>query len=154
MIKRTIPRLGLLVLSALLIAALTAAAPVVTAPNVTFTLVSGLPSTLNVGDTATVVVQVTSDQEFLFAQMLPTFYFPGRGIMATNMGGDRSRGGTAATLEITFIAKGSTADFPNEGACPTSGVAPVAFVAGVRYPNGYLASQRFPESGFYCVTVP
>lgn len=154
MTKRMSFRLGLLALSLMLVGVLTAAAPAWTAPNVTFTLVSGLPSTLNVGETATAIVQVTSDQEFLFAQMLPTFYFPGRGVMATNMGGDRSRGGTTATLAITFIGKNSTADLPNEGACPTGGVAPVAFVAGVRYPNGYVASQRFPESGFYCVTVP
>jgi hypothetical protein len=153
MAKRIVSMFGLLILSVLLAGALTAAAPG-PVPNVTFTLVSGLPPTMNVGDTATVVVQVTSDQEFLFAQMLPTFYFPGRGLMATNMGGDRVLGNTSATLEITFIAKGSTADFPNEGACPTSGVAPVAFVAGVRYPNGLVVPQRFPTTGFYCVSVP
>ena len=109
---------------------------------------------MNVGDTATVVVQVTSDQEFIFAQMLPTAWFPGRGVTAVNPGGDRDHMSTSATLEVTFTAKGSTADFPNEGACPTGGVAPVAVVAGVRYPGGLVVSQRFPESGFFCVAVP
>jgi hypothetical protein len=151
MVKRIVSILGLLVLSALLTGTLTAAAPL---PNATFTLVSGLPTTMNVGDTATVVVQVNSDQEFLFAQMLPGFYFPGRGLMATNMGGDRVQNNTTATLEITFVAKESTADLPNEGACPTAGVAPVTFVAGVRYPGGYVVSQRFPATGYYCVAVP
>ncbi|GEM_PF-781723 len=153
MAKRIVSMIGLLILSALLTGALTAAAPG-PVPNVTFTLVSGLPSTMNVGDTATVVVQVDSDQEFLFAQMLPAFYFPGRGLMAENMGGDRVQNSTSATLKITFVAKGTTADFPNEGACPTGGVAPVAFVAGVRYAGGAVVSQRFPATGYYCVTVP
>ncbi len=146
MIKRIVSIVALLVLSTVL----TAAAPV---PNVTFELLQELPDAMNVGETATVVVKVNSDQEFLLAQMLPTFYFPGRGLMATNMGGDRVLNGTTATLEITFFAKNSTANLPNEGACPTAGVAPVAFVAGVHYPGGFVAAQRFPESGFYCVTV-
>lgn len=153
--KKLLSIIGPLVLAVLLTVTLTAAAPApAVTPNVTFELVSGLPPTLNVGQTATVVVQVTSDQEFLFAQMLPTFFFPGRGVTATNTGGDRVHGSTTATLEITFIAKQSTADLPNEGACPTGGVAPVAVVAGVRYPGGYVASQRFPATGFFCVAVP
>lgn len=153
MAKKIAPMFGLLILAALLTGVLTAAAPG-PVPNVTFTLVSGLPSVMNVGETATVIVQVDSDQEFLFAQVLPTFYFPGRGVMATDMGGDRVQNNEHATLKITFVAKGSTTDFPNEGACPTGGVAPIAFVAGVRYPGGAVVSQRFPATGFYCVTVP
>ncbi|MBI5838536.1 MAG: hypothetical protein HZB19_00405 [Chloroflexi bacterium] len=138
MLKRILSAFGLLVLIALLTGALTAAAPI---PNVTFTLVSGLPSTMNVGDTATVVVQVTSDREFNFAQMLPTFYFPGRGVVAVQ-GGDHAGSGTTATLEITFKAKGSTAEF--------GGAVPVSVVAGVRYQGGYVASQQFD----FNVTVP
>ena len=152
MLKRSVSIIGLLLLSALLTGLLTAAAPL-PVPTTTFQLLSDLPLTMNEGETATVVVQVTSDQEFLFAQMMPTFYFPGRGLMATNMGGDRVHGGTSATLAITFIAKNSTADLPNEGACETAGVAPVAFYALARYP-GFVASQRFPAEGFYCVKVP
>src|SRR5687767_10873212 len=73
--KRFVALFGLLILSIILAGAIIAAAPG-PAPNVTFTLVSGLPATMNVGETATVVVEVTSDQEFIFAQMLPTFYYP------------------------------------------------------------------------------
>lgn len=153
MAKRIVSTLGLLLLSALLTGVLTAAAPL-SVPTTDIQLISGLPSTMNVGDTATVVVQITSDQEFLYAQMLPTSWFPGRGVVAVNQGGDRVQGGTTATLEVTFVAKASTADFPNEGACPTGGVAPVAVVAGVRYPGGYVVQQRFPVSGFFCVAVP
>ena len=146
MMKRVLFSLGLLVSMILLTGALTAAAPV---PNVTFTLLNGLPSTLNVGETATVTVHVDSDQEFLLAQMLPTFYFPGRGVVAANTGGDRVLRSTSADLTVTFVAKGSTADFTGGWSCPP-GTAPVATVVGVRYPGGFVASQRFD----FCVTVP
>ena len=138
MLKRTLFSFGLLILAALLTGALTAAAPL---PNVTFTLVSGLPSTMNVGDTATVVVQVTSDQDFNFAQMMPTFFFPGRGVVAVQ-GTDHAGSGKTATLAITFKAKGSTTDL--------GGAIPVSVVTGARYQGGFVASQRFD----FNVTVP
>jgi hypothetical protein len=138
MLKRILSAFGLLILTALLTGALTAAAPI---PNVTITLVSGLPATMNVGDTATVVVQVTSDQEFNYAQMLPTFFFPGRGVVAVQ-GGDHVGSGTSTLLEITFLAKGSTAKFGD--------AIPVSVVAGARYRGGYVVSQRFD----FNVTVP
>lgn len=138
MLKRTLSVIGLLILLILMTGALTAAAPV---PNVTITLVSGLPPTMNVGETVTVVVQVTSDQPFTSAQMLPDFYFPGRGVVSIQ-GGDHAGSGTSALLEITFKAKGSTADL--------GGAVPVSVVAGVRFRGGYIVSQRFDFS----VTVP
>lgn len=141
MLRKTLSTFGLLALMVLLTGVLTAAAPPPPTPNVTFTLISGLPATMNVGDTATVVVQVTSDQEFNFAQMLPTFYFPGRGVVAVQ-GGDHAGSGTSATLEITFTAKDSTADL--------GGAIPVSVVAGARYKGGYTASQQFD----FMVTVP
>ncbi len=159
MVKKIASLLGLLVLSAMLTGALTAAAPMAVVPNVTFTMVSAPPATMHVGDTAAVVVSINSSQDMLSAQMLPTFHFPGRGVMATNMGGDRSMGGTTADLTITLVAKNPTAGLAAEGVVcdngePSSGnVAPVAFVAGVRYPGGVVVSQRFPESGFYCISV-
>src|SRR5512138_3460504 len=100
---------------------LTATAPVPATPNVTFTLVQGLPATMEVGETATVIVKLESDQEFLFAQALPNFYFQGRGVVAFGKKLDRSQGGTTATLQLTYKAKGSTAEFPG-------GVVPVHFV--------------------------
>ena len=138
MYKKMISVFSLLVLTTLLTGAWTAAAPT---PNVTFTLVSELPTVMNVGDTATVVVQVTSDQKFSFAQMLPNFFFPGRGVVAVQ-GGDHAGSGTTATLEITFEAKGSTADL--------GGAVPVSVFAGARYRGGYVASQQFD----FFVTVP
>lgn len=123
---------SVLVLSILIISALTAAVPL---PVTTFTLVQGLPSTMNIGETYTVIVHVESDQQFLSVQALPSFQFPGKGVVAVQ-GGDRAGGGTSATLEVTFQAKSSTARMPD-------GVAPVYVVVGVRYPGGYVAVQRY-----------
>ncbi len=159
MLKRIISLLGLIVLLGLGTGVLSAAAPMPPAPTVTFTVVSAPPAVMHVGDEAAFVVTVQSSQEMLFAQMLPTFHFPGRGVMAVNMGGDRSVGGTTATLTITLVAKNVTAGLPAEGVVcengvPSSGgVAPVAFMAGARFQNGLVVPQRFPASGFYCITV-
>jgi hypothetical protein len=131
--------LACLVLALITVSLLTAAAPV---PTTTFTLVQGLPSTMNVGDEYTVVVQVVSDQQFTSATALPSFQYPGKGVVAVQ-GGDRAGSGTSATLEVTFKAKSSTAKMKN-------GVAPVHVVVGVRYAGGYVATQDF----VFDVTVP
>jgi hypothetical protein len=55
----------------------------------------------------TVVVQVNSDQEFISATALPSFQYPGKGVVALQ-GGDRAGRGTSATLAITFKAKSPT----------------------------------------------
>jgi hypothetical protein len=130
---------SVLALSILMVSLFTAAAPV---PNTTFTLVQGLPSTMNVGESYTVIVQVDSDQQFLSAQALPSFQFPGKGVVAVQ-GGDRTVGDTSATLAITFKAKSPTARMPD-------GAAPVHVVVGVRYPGGYVAVQDY----LFNVTVP
>lgn len=132
MSRRIISMIGLLALIALMTGILTAAAPL---PVTTFTLVQGLPPTMNVGETYTVIVQVESDQTFISAQALPSFQFPGKGVVAVQ-GGDRTGSGTSATLEVTFKAKSSTANFP-------SGFAPVFVVVGVRYAGGYVAVQEY-----------
>ncbi len=119
-------------LSLLLVSLLTAASPT---PETTFTLVQGLPETMQVGETFTVIVQVESDQTFLSAQALPSFQYPGKGVVAVQ-GGDRTGRGTADTLEVAFQAKSSTARMQD-------GVAPVHVVVGVRYPGGYVAVQDF-----------
>jgi hypothetical protein len=130
---------SVLILCILIVSLLTAAAPV---PNTTFTLVQGLPEVMNVGDTYTVIVQVESDQPYLFAQALPSFEYVGKGMVAVQ-GGDHARDGTSATLEITYLAKSSTAQMPG-------GMAPVYAVAAVRYPGGFVVSEQYV---FY-VTVP
>ena len=93
------------------------------------------------GDTATVVVQVESDQEFNFAQMQPDVYFPGRGVVAVQ-GGGHAGAGSSATLEVTFEAKSSTSDF--------GGAVPVSVVVGVRYKGGFVSTERYD----FLVDVP
>lgn len=131
--------LSFLVASILAVSLLTAASPM---PNTTFTLVQGLPATMNVGETYTVIVQVNSDQQFISAQALPSFQYAGKGVVAVQ-GGSRVGSGTSATLAITFKAKSSTARM--EG-----GVAPVFVVVGVRYGGGYVAVQEY----LFMVAVP
>lgn len=130
---------SVLVLTFVMIGLLTAAAPI---PNTTFTLVQGFPAIMNVGDVYTVIVQVDSDQEFVSVQALPSFQYPGKGVVAVQ-GGDRSGRGTSATLEVTYKAKGPTTKM--EG-----GVAPVYLVVGVRYGGGYVSVQEY----VFQVTVP
>lgn len=130
---------SVLVVSILIIGLFTAAAPV---PNPTFTLVQGLPATMQVGETYTAIVQVDSDQQFISAQALPSFQYPGKGVVAVQ-GGSRTGSGTSATLSITFRAKGSTARMEN-------GVAPVYVVVGVRYAGGYVVVHEY----IFSVTVP
>jgi hypothetical protein len=122
-----------LVLMLFITGLLTAAAPL---PNTTIELVGEFPDTMAIGQTVTLEVQVTSDQPFLGVQAMPSFAYPGKGVVAVQ-GGDHATGGTSANLEITFQAKSSTAKM--EG-----GVATVYVVVGVRYPGSYVAVQQYP----------
>jgi hypothetical protein len=133
MSKRIFSFIGLMALMVLMTGVLTAAAPV---PVTTFTLVQGLPAVMNVGDTYTVIVQVESDQQFIFAQALPSEFFPGRGVVAAQ--GDHVGQGTTATLSVPFYAKTSTLGF--------NGPALVAVSVGVRYGGGYIVVQRYDFS--------
>jgi hypothetical protein len=152
MSKRNISMIGLLTLTALMTGLLTAAAPL---PNTSIELLgpeelrvlndpqASTPTiTMNVGETLTVIVQVDSDQPFISAMALPSFQFPGKGVVAVQ-GGDRAGSDTSATLEVTFKAKGATTKMPN-------GVAPVHVVVGVRYGGGYVAVRDY----LFNVTVP
>jgi hypothetical protein len=137
--KRLILLAGLACLAILMTGLLTAAAP---APNVEFTLVSELPSRMNVGETYTVVVQVESVVPFSSVHANPSFQYPGKGVVAVQ-GGDRAGSGTSATLEITYKAKTDTSKM--EG-----GYAPVYFVVGVRYGGGVVVVKEY----LFNVTVP
>src|SRR6185503_12486287 len=143
--KRLFSLFSLTMLLILMTGILTAAAPM---PNTSIELVRPVelqvlndpqaptPTlTMNVGDTLTVRVEVKSDQQFLFAQALPSFFFPGRGVVAVQ-GGDHAGSGTFAPLEITFRAKSPTAAIDSNGV-------PVHMVVGVRYPGGYVVVRDF-----------
>jgi len=138
--KRIFPYITLVLIIVLVSSFITAAAPL---PVTTFMLVRGLPLTMNVGDTSTVVIEVESNVPFIFAQALPAMQFPGRGVVGAV--GDHVGQGTTATLEVTFTAKESTSDFPN-----SPGYSPVSVTVGVRYPGGYVVAQRYD----FVVTVP
>ena len=138
--KRIFPSVFLALVLVFTVVSTTAAAPT---PTTTFTLVQGLPSTMNVGETYTVIIQVESDLEFNAVQALPSFMFPGKGVVAVQ-GGDHAGRGTFATLEVTFQAKSSTANFPG------GGFAPVHVVVGARYAGGFVAVQDY----LFNVTVP
>lgn len=146
MSKRIFSFIGLVALMVLMTGVLSAAAPM---PVTTIELVQGLPAVMNVGDTATVIIQVNSDQPFNGVTALPSFHFPGKGVAAVQ-GGDHEGRATSATVELTFKAKSSTAEFPATDTCPDGGVAPVSVVVGARYAGGYVAAQRFD----FCVQVP
>jgi hypothetical protein len=152
MFKRIISLIGLLALMVLMTGMLTAAAPL---PNTSFELLGPaellvlndpqVPTptlTMNVGDTLTVIVKVDSDQQFISAMALPSFQFPGKGVVAVQ-GGDRTGSDTSAELKVTFKAKSPTTRMPNN-------IAPVHVVVGVRYPGGYVAVRDY----LFNVTVP
>ena len=138
--KKLISYVGLALMMVLMTGVLTAAVAV---PTVTFFLVQGLPATMALGETQTVIVEVTSGSPFLFAQALPSMYYPGRGVVAA--AGDHVGKGTSAVLEVPFTAKNPTGAFAN-----APGYAPVSVVVGVRFQGGYVVSQQYD----FVVTVP
>jgi hypothetical protein len=137
--KKLFSFIGLTLMMVLMTGVLTAAAP---APNVTFNLVQGLPATMNVGDTYTVVVEVASDVPFNSVQAMPDLQYPGKGVVHV-MGGDHVGGGTSATVEVTFTARTDTSKMPD-------GKDVVAVIVGVRYKGGVVVGEYFP----FEVTVP
>jgi hypothetical protein len=137
--KKLFSFIGLALMMVLMTGVLTAAAP---APNVTFNLVQGLPATMNVGDTYTVVVEVESDVPFNSVQAMPDLQYPGKGVVHV-MGGDHVGGGTSATVEVTFTARTDTSKMPD-------GKDVVAVIVGVRYKGGVVVGEYFP----FEVTVP
>ena len=144
--KRIFPIVGLALLMVLMTGVLiVAAAPTPPAtPNVTFALVQGLPSTMNIGETYTTIVKVTSDSEFNWAAARASFQYPGKGVVAAQGGGGEHEGtATEALLEVSYTAKTDTSKMPN-------GEDIVYLVVGVRFKNGYVASEQFQ----FNVTVP
>jgi len=131
--KKSFSYFGLALLIVLMTGVLTAAAPM---PKVQFKLVSGLPSTMHVGDTYTVVVDVTSDVPFNSVQAMPDPQYPGKGVVPVQ-GGDHAGPGTSATVEVTFTAKSAPERLPG-------GKDVMAVVVGVRYKGGVVIGEVFP----------
>lgn len=137
--KKLFSYIGLALMMVLMTGVLTAAAP---APNVTFNLVQGLPTTMNVGESYTVIVEVTSDVPFNAVQAMPDPQYPGKGVVPVK-GGDHAGAGTSATVEVTFMAKTDTSKMPD-------GKDVMAVVVGVRYKGGVVLGEIFP----FEVSVP
>lgn len=132
--------------------------PVAAAPSKTYVKLLNPPKhgelVLEVGESYTFLIEVVSEEPYLFAAAKVDAYYPGRGIHSP--GGDQAGRGTTALLEITITGKNSTADLPAvcdwpwPGKCWDEGVAPVAIVAGMRYDGGVVFPEYFP----FAVIVP
>jgi hypothetical protein len=119
----------------LLILGTTAAAPQpLPAPRVTIELVNALPEVLNLGDSYTVEIRISSDVEYLSVFAMPAPQFPGRYVVIDKP--DHAGSGTSATLYITFTAKNNTSlDFPD-------GVH-LSFVVAARFKGGITVSEWY-----------
>ena len=127
------------------------------APGVTITLVNPPPDgllELDVGESYTFEVHITSDEPFILAAAMPDSYYPGRGVYWH--GGDRATHDTEAVLYLTMTGKKSTADLPAVYDWPEPGVdwpegtVPALIAAGVRFQRGQVVAERFT----FAVVVP
>ena len=127
------------------------------APGVTITLLNPPPDDLlelDVGQSYTFNVEITSTEPFILAAAMPDSYYPGRGVYWH--GGDRVVHGTSAVLHLTMTGKKSTADLPAvydwpvPGDCWPAGTVPALIVAGVRFQRGQVSSDQFT----FAVKVP
>ena len=136
--KKLLSYVGLALMMVLMTGVLTAAAP---APNVFFEVLSGeFPKSMQVGDTHTIIVKVTSDIPFNGVQAMPDLQYPGKGVVHVQ-GGDHARGECSetectATVEVTFLAKTDTSKMPG-------GKDVMAVVVGVRYKGGVVVGEVF-----------
>jgi hypothetical protein len=120
-------------------------------PDITITVLDlpDEPLVLAVGESRTFQIEITSTEEFIFAAAMPDAYYPGRGVIFR--GRDQVTKDTTARLELTVTGKGSTAGFEpvcgwyaETSECSPAGLAPLAIVAGVRFPGGIAVGEAFP----------
>jgi hypothetical protein len=126
-------------------------------PGVTFELINppaGGLLELDIDESHTFEIKITSDEPFVIAMVMTDAYYPGRGVFWH--GGDRATHDTEATLHVTIKGKNSTSElfsvcgWPEPGICWPDGVAPVSITAGVRYRGGIVVARIFS----FAVTVP
>lgn len=112
------------------------------------------PLELDVGESYTFDILVTSTEPFAVALAMPDAYYPGRGVYWHAR--DRAAQSTSALLHLTMTGKDSTADlaavcdWPEPGDCWPEGVAPVSIVVGARFSGGLVYTEAFP----FAVKVP
>ena len=117
-----------------------------TEPEVTFTLLTPLPTQLAVGETAVIGVRVESSERFAMAIALSDAYFPGRGVRFD--GSSAHPNDTSADLYLTITGTRSTADIPAVQDWPvtedwSAGVLPLVVRVGVRFAGGHVASTGY-----------
>lgn len=107
-------------------------------PTATITLINPPPDILylEVGETVTFDIHVTSDVEFLNARTDLDEYYPGRSVFAG--GSSMIRRGTEGYLHLTITGKR-----PTTHQNIVDGIAPVQIVVGVRYQGGVVVVERF-----------
>ena len=115
-------------------------------PEVTFTLLTPLPSELAVGETAVIGVRVESSEPFAMAIALSDAYYPGRSVLFD--GSAAAPNATSADLYLTITARDSTADLPAVQDWPgdedwPAGAAPLAVRVGARFPGGGVVAESF-----------
>jgi hypothetical protein len=126
-------------------------------PTVTIELLNPPPEDLlilDVGETYTFDIEITSGEPFVLAMAMSNAYYPGRSIHWH--GGDRETRVTYALLHLMITGNDSTADLPAVSGWPEpgdlwpEGVAPVSILAGMRYKGGVLIAEEFA----FAVEVP
>jgi len=151
--KRLLLLVGILISSVLLLSPVSparAGSPVIVLLNPP----PGDELVLDVGESYTFDVQITSNEPFILAMAMSDAYYPGRGVVWH--GHDLAHHTTSATLHLTITGKDSTADlqavcdWPEPGVCWPVGVAPISLAAGVRYKRGVINYERFN----FAVVVP
>ncbi len=127
-------------------------------PGVTIDLLNPPPDgllELDVGQSYTFEVQITSTEPFILAAAMPDSYYPGRGVYWH--GGDRVVHDTEAVLYLTMTGKKPTADllpvsdWPEPGDDWPEGTVPALIAAGVRFQGGQVVAGQF---AFAVVVVP
>ena len=145
------------IVSAALVLLSIPSAQATTPHNVTITVQNPAPEAgliLDVGESYTFDIEVTSDDPFVMTIAQTDSFYPGRGVFWH--GGDVATHSTSAMLHLTVTGKRATAplpavcDWPQPGDCWPEGVAPLSIVVGVRFKGGEVVVDWFP----FAVEVP
>jgi hypothetical protein len=156
--KRILFTLGIILLAIPFVVMSASAANGKPAPETTITLLNPPPDNmlvLEVGQSYTFDIEITSSETFVSAVAKVDMYYPGKGVF-WHASTDLASQGNTATLHLTVIGKSSTAglaavcDWPAEGVCWPAGVAPQMIVAGARFKGGLSTGNAFP----FAVVVP
>ena len=154
--KKYVTAIGVILLAVLLMVAPASAAK--PGPDTTITLLNPPPGgllVLNVGESYTFDIQVTSSEPFVSAIAKVTMFYPGKGVF-WHASTDSASQATSALLHLTVIGKKSTnelqavCNWPTEGVCWPANVAPQVIMVGARFKGGQVTSNAFP----FAVLVP